>query len=143
MIFPFMFVAILAVIVVVVITLGYITNMHEESRKEFQDDIKQLLVIQDNNTYNTKIKELKSKHYGFFNDIIKQTSNGTILSIHDIDNMIDYIIQESIKNEKYKQFLSEGNITVITSENRTYGTIYDPTYNATSNNITSTNNTTQ
>ena len=139
----FIIVGLFLVLVLSVIVLTFISNNLEQSRQNFEYDIKQLLTIQDESKYDQRIKELKSKHYGFFNDIIKQTSNGTILSIHDIDNMIDYIIQESIKNEKYKQFLSEGNITVITSENRTYGTIYDPKYNYTGNNITSNNNTIQ
>ena len=41
--------------------------------------------------------------------------------------IIDYIIHESIKNERYKQFLADGNYTIITSENKTYDTIHDNT----------------
>ena len=84
MINPFIFVAILAVIVVVVIIIGYVTNMHEESRKEFQDDIVDLLTIQNESKYDQRIKDIKSKHYGFFNDIIKQTNNDLLYYPHMI-----------------------------------------------------------
>ncbi len=93
-------------------------KIDETVKERFKSDIRDLIDVEDDNTYEIKSNEIKQEYDSFFRDVIERVrteTNTATLTDAEIDTAINYIFIETIKDEKYKQFLKSYNSSDTTS----------------------------